>query len=199
MLIDELKLEHCELLYDKVKIDSIYKCLEELQQMKEERSNLNENKSIQDIFKDKTSSALLSSIKTSINSQATKSEEKNYSYFFQEKNGDIYFLHPINYNVLLSEYDDEESIPTEITGKILEIESYQMSPMFKNKFNTLNHLRDGNIFYLVEIDLKPLVSNIALKQYHLILKERSKARNLIKDEEEHYDIFVQKMYLKFIM
>ncbi|MFM7858381.1 MAG: hypothetical protein ACKO96_42295, partial [Flammeovirgaceae bacterium] len=102
-------------------------------------------------------------------------------------------LHPINYNVLLAEYEDEESIPTEITGKILEIEAFQMSPPFKNKYNNLNHLRDGNMFYLVEIDLKPLVSNIVLKQFHSVLKERSKARIQIKDEEEHYDSLVNKM------
>ena len=184
-LIEEMKHKNCELLYDKMKIDSISQCIEELNLLIQERTYSKQNENYVDM---KSQTSHINS------SQSTKSEEKNYSYFFQEKNGNIYYLHPINYNVLISEYEDEESIPTEITAKILEIEVYQMSPIFKNKFNYLNHIKDGNIFYLVEIDLKPLVSNIVLKQFHTVLKERSRIRNQVKEEEEHYDSFVQKMY-----
>jgi len=161
-LSEELKHEECLFLYDKRKIDSIQQCIEELEHLKVEREEYRKLKISQ---KEESKKGSEQQTTSSINiPNQTKSDEKNYIYFFQEKNGDIYFLHPINYSVLLAEYEDEESIPTEITGKILEIEAFQMSPTFKNKYNNLNHLRDGNLFYLVEIDLKPLVSNIVLKQ-----------------------------------
>jgi hypothetical protein len=40
---------------------------------------------------------------------------KDFLYFFQEHFGDVYFLHPINYDILLAEYSNEQHLPTEIT------------------------------------------------------------------------------------
>ncbi len=34
--------------------------------------------------------------------------------FYQEQNGDIYYLHPIDYMILMHEYNNEEELPTEI-------------------------------------------------------------------------------------
>lgn len=43
---------------------------------------------------------------------------KDFIYFFQEEYGDIFYLHPINYDILLAEYTDEQHLPTEITVNI---------------------------------------------------------------------------------
>jgi hypothetical protein len=44
----------------------------------------------------------------------SKIDMKSFLYFYQENNGDIYYLHPINYTILLAEYEGEEQLPTEI-------------------------------------------------------------------------------------
>jgi hypothetical protein len=71
---------------------------------------------------------------------------------------------------------------------------YQITPYLKNKYRFLNHLRIGSLFFLVEIDMKQIVSNHTLKQYYHILKERNKIRSNIKREEEHYNNYVQNLY-----
>lgn len=43
----------------------------------------------------------------------------NFIYFYQEQFGDIYYLHPIDYSILLTEYGSEEHLPTEITVRII--------------------------------------------------------------------------------
>jgi len=43
---------------------------------------------------------------------------KNYFFFYQESKGDIYLLHPINYQILLKEYEMEDHLPTNITVNI---------------------------------------------------------------------------------
>lgn len=40
---------------------------------------------------------------------------KNYFFFYQESNADIYILHPINYQILLAEYELEDHLPSQIT------------------------------------------------------------------------------------
>jgi len=40
---------------------------------------------------------------------------KNYFFFYQESKGDIYLLHPINYQILLKEYEIEDHLPTNIS------------------------------------------------------------------------------------
>jgi hypothetical protein len=39
----------------------------------------------------------------------------NFLYFYQEGFGDIYYLHPIDYQILLFEYRNEEHLPTELS------------------------------------------------------------------------------------
>ena len=69
---------------------------------------------------------------------------------------------------------------------------HQMTQYTRNKYKFLNHLKNGSIFFFVEIDMKNNASSYTLKQYP-ILVERAKIRNKIKKEEEHYDMYVQNM------
>lgn len=47
-----------------------------------------------------------------------KDADKRFKYFYQENNGDIYFLHPINYLILINEFKSVERLPTEIKVRI---------------------------------------------------------------------------------
>lgn len=46
---------------------------------------------------------------------------KKFKFFYQENNGDIYYLHPINYNMLINEYSSLENLPTIITVNLNNI------------------------------------------------------------------------------
>lgn len=61
-----------------------------------------------------------------------------------------------------------------------------MTPFLKNRWNFLSHLKDGALFYLVEVDLRPHVSSHTLKKFGHLLKERSKTRSLVRMEEDRY-------------
>jgi hypothetical protein len=70
---------------------------------------------------------------------------------------------------------------------------HQVTPYMINKHKFLNHLKLGSVFFFIEIDLKPVVSNHTLKQYYHILKDRAKVRSTIRREEDHYNNIVQNM------
>jgi hypothetical protein len=72
---------------------------------------------------------------------------------------------------------------------------HQVTPTMINRYKFLNHLKLGSMFFFVEVDLKPLVSNHTLKQYYHLLKDRAKVRSTIRREEEHYNYIIQNMYL----
>lgn len=116
---------------------------------------------------------------------------KNFVYFYQEQFGDIYYLHPINYQILLAEFQNEESLPVVFSGKILEIEMHQVTPQIKNQYKFLSHLKVGSLFFFIEVDLRQNVSNHTMKSFHNILKDRAKIRSSIKREEDHYDNYVK--------
>ena len=69
---------------------------------------------------------------------------------------------------------------------------HQITPFLLNKYSFLNHLKIGSIFFFVEIDMKPNVSNKTLKKFSQVLKERDKVRNNFRREEEYYHNYVQK-------
>jgi hypothetical protein len=60
---------------------------------------------------------------STIDDDLTKNEKSDlnltkFLYFYQEGYGDIYYLHPIDYQILLYEYRTEEHLPTELSVKI---------------------------------------------------------------------------------
>jgi hypothetical protein len=63
----------------------------------------------------------------------TKDSEKRFKYFYQEKNGDIYFLHPINYLILINEFKSVEMLPTEIKVKLFITFFFLIGSNFRNR------------------------------------------------------------------
>ena len=155
--------------------------------------------------KDKTN--LIKNYKKNINEENSSEESddlkididyKKYSLFYQEENGDIYYLDPLIMEILLSEYGDYNSLPTEIEGNILDISMFQVTPEFKSKYKYLNHLRIGSIINFVEIDINELISSSTKAKFSEKLKERNRMRNLLKNQEKNYELFLSKKNSKIL-
>lgn len=119
-----------------------------------------------------------------------------FFFFYQESYGDIYFLHPLIYSILLEEYKSEGDLPTEIGGKILDIEMHQITHYFKKSYSFLSHLRIGSLIFFVEIELGNLVSPKTKKKFANELRERAKYRRLLSKEEQNYEKFIKKKAIK---
>jgi len=177
---------------DEKKVASFLKCISELEETTSKIVNLEEGqqkKKESDFFQ------LNKTISLGSQSERTQSKEfdlKKLKYFYQEKNGDIYFLHPLNYMILITEYKSVNYLPTEIKGHILEIEKYVMTPHLKNKWVFLAHLKLGAQFYLVEINLEKYISHSTYEQFQDIIQEREYNREQVKQEEDYYHQTVQK-------
>ena len=94
--------------------------------------------------------------------------------------------------ILLYEYGDYNSLPTEIEGKIVDISMTQVTPEFKSNYKYLNHLRLGSVIYFVEIDINDLISSSTEKKFHAQLEERNRMRKLLKNQEKSYELFLIK-------
>ena len=179
---------------DELKINSINECINEIDSLikkskydikpKEENKNneknrINKNKKINEFDSDN------SDIKIDI-------DYKKYCLFYQEENGDIYYLDPLTMEILLSEYEDYNYLPIEIEGIILDISMNQVTSEFKSKYEYLNHLRIGSIIFFVEIDIDDLISSATKKKFSEKLKERKRMRNLLKNQEKNYELFLTK-------
>ena len=117
---------------------------------------------------------------------------KQYCLFYQEEKGDIFYLDPLIMEILLYEYGDYNSLPTEIEGKIVDISMTQVTPEFKSNYKYLNHLRLGSVIYFVEIDINDLISSSTEKKFHAQLEERNRMRKLLKNQEKSYELFLIK-------
>ena len=93
----------------------------QLKNQKSKKNRINKNKKINEFDSDN------SDIKIDI-------DYKKYCLFYQEENGDIYYLDPLTMEILLSEYEDYNSLPTEIEGIILDISMNQVTSEFKSKY-----------------------------------------------------------------
>ncbi len=179
---------------DELKINSINECINEIDSLikksrydikpkednkNNEKNRINKNKKINEFDSDN------SDIKIDI-------DYKKYCLFYQEENGDIYYLDPLTMEILLSEYEDYNSLPTEIEGIILDISMNQVTSEFKSKYEYLNHLRIGSIIFFVEIDIDDLISSATKKKFNEKLKERKRMRNLLKNQEKNYELFLTK-------
>ena len=119
-----------------------------------------------------------------------------YFLFYQEEEGDIYYLHPFIMDILLTEYGDYSNLPVEISGNILDYEMKQITPYIKSNYSYLSHLNIGSIIFFVEIDINKLISASTRKKYSHVLNERAKRRRLLSNEEKNYEKFIKKKTIK---
>lgn len=72
------------------------------------------------------------------------------------QNGPLY-LHPLNYDMLLKDYENVMNLPLVIKARILEIEEFLTGSGFKQGIS-LNHLPIGSKVSFVEVDLSNLLT-----------------------------------------
>lgn len=59
---------------------------------------------------------------------------ETFYYFYQLSDAQPFFLHPLNFRMLLREYGDYNKIPASIKSKVLEIEAIQITEQDQRKF-----------------------------------------------------------------
>ena len=136
-----------------------------------------------------------------INNVNIKNEEeeinyKKYYLFYQEEEGDIYYLDPFIMDILLTEYGDYSNLPVEISGNILDVNMKQITSNIKSNYPYLSHLYLGSIIFFVEIDVNKLISPFTRKKFSHALNERAKRRRLLSNEEKNYEKFINKKSIK---
>lgn len=56
---------------------------------------------------------------TSSSFEKNQLELKSFNFFYQEQFGDVFYLHPLNYDILLHEYKTEEELPIDLSVKTI--------------------------------------------------------------------------------
>ena len=131
-----------------------------------------------------------------INNEEEEINYKKYYLFYQEEEGDIYYLDPFIMDILLTEYGDYNNLPVEISGNILDVNMKQITQNIKSNYPYLSHLNLGSIIFFVEIDVNPLISPFTRNKFSHALNERAKRRRLLSNEEKNYEKFINKKSLK---
>ena len=131
------------------------------------------------------------------NNNINDEQEINYNkyfLFYQEEEGDIYYLDPFIMEILLTEYGDYSNLPVVISGK--DVNMKQITPNIKSNYPYLSHLNLGSIIFFVEIDVSKLISPFTKKKFSHALNERAKRRRLLSNEEKNYEKFIKKKSIK---
>lgn len=68
-----------------------------------------------------------------------------------------------------------------------------MNKDLKHKYKYLNHIKNGNLFFFVELDLNEYMSQETYEKFSLQIKERSKIRNQITKQEDNYDLYIKNL------
>ena len=181
------------------------------QKENKEKNNINNNNSINpnnkfDIIENEKQKVNQININNNKNSESLQNlnninenediNYNNYFLFYQEEEGDIYYLHPFIMNILLSEYGDYSNLPVEISGNIIDVEMKQITSSIKSNYPYLSHLNIGSIIFFVEIDINKLISNNTRKKFNHVLNERAKRRRLLSNEEKNYEEFIHKKSIR---
>ena len=223
-LLKELKKEikeEKEFYADETRINCLNQCIDILNNMLKEndqqkdyilesvfqKENTNNNKSSDNKFDlisnnsgNNTSNTINDNITNNISdNNFTEDGEINYKkyfLFYQEEEGDIYYLHPFIMDILLTEYGDYSNLPVVISGNILDFEMKQVTPYIKSNYPYLSHLYLGSIIFFVEIDVSKLISASTRKKFSHALNERAKRRRLLSNEEKNYEKFISNKSIK---
>uniref|UniRef100_H2Z6N8 E3 ubiquitin-protein ligase RNF10 n=1 Tax=Ciona savignyi TaxID=51511 RepID=H2Z6N8_CIOSA len=107
----------------------------------------------------------------------SSSPANQFYYFYQSKDGQHIYLHPINTKCLMHQYGSLENCPTEITAKIMEMEGFTMNEATRKRHRYLWHLPISLEFRIAELDLRPpLVTTATLAFFRESLERRAGQR-----------------------
>jgi hypothetical protein len=119
------------------------------------------------------------------------------NHVFQCRSGSLVFLHPLCTQCLLEQSMEDQKVDTElqasfpehVTGKIVDVERLRLDNRNNSsgigKFNFLKFLPDYTEVFIVEIDMKPLVSKSVLSMFKDEFAKRVNKRREKKKVEEH--------------
>ena len=101
----------------------------------------------------------------------------DWSYFFQSSDGQYVFLHPLNMRCLMSEAEGQfHRLPGHVQGKVLEVETISLTAELRGRYSFLKHLPLYCSIMLVELDLKPILSEATYSQFKAEIKKRQQKR-----------------------
>ncbi len=87
-------------------------------------------------------------------------------YFFLYQADNAIFLHPLNYDMLISEHGSVEALPTSVEAKVIDIERAQVNKGLIKRYPFMDHLPQGTIILCFELDMTDIVSEETISQYH---------------------------------
>ncbi|KAI8092779.1 uncharacterized protein BX664DRAFT_277284 [Halteromyces radiatus] len=105
--------------------------------------------------------------------------------FYQAKDGQHIYLHPLDIRILKHEYGDYQYFPSYLKVKTTGVEETTLTEDIRKRFKYLGHLPLACDVTFIEIDMKPLVSKKTIDHFQNELKLRNKKRqDRIKREEK---------------
>lgn len=101
----------------------------------------------------------------------------DWSYFFQSSDGQYIFLHPLNMRCLMAEAEGQfQRLPCHVHGKVLEVETISLTAEVRGRYSFMKHLPLYCSVMLVELDLKPFLSEATYGQFKQEIKKRQQRR-----------------------
>jgi len=141
----------------------------------------------------------------SVENKSVERKRENSSSSFKKNNEEEESSAEDNQEKETTDEIEVRCLPGNITGKVVEFETFQVYEDIAKKFKFLNHLPEGTTVYLVEVDLKSMhvqtkfkdtnkdisqliqFSREAMKKVKPAIDKRRKLRNERKREEQSYE------------
>jgi hypothetical protein len=142
-----------------------------------------------------TSMSLLPGAEVSAKSETHSSSNKTTqrAFFFQSSDGQPVFLHPLELRCLLEQHG-VIGMDTRIQLKVSECEKYTQDKATRKRFKFLSHLPELSEFWMVEADLKGLVSKATWAKFSEMFaartQKRRQQRHSQRKREEKYSQMV---------
>ncbi|ORX60579.1 hypothetical protein DM01DRAFT_1317189 [Hesseltinella vesiculosa] len=104
--------------------------------------------------------------------------------FYQAKDGQHLYLHPLDTRILKYEYGDYQHFPDQLQVKCTAVEETTMTEDVRKRFKFISHLPVSCDVTFIEVDIAQLVSKSTLAHFDHELKLRQKKRRDLKKKEE---------------
>lgn len=118
------------------------------------------------------------------NNSTNRANVVDFYYYHQSRDGLNVFLHPLCMKILKHHFNTYDSIPSELSLPIIQLERVLVNASNRKRFKYLDHLSLGTQIILVEVDLRSIVSASTLQSHQ---KELS-LRKDVRDQKLAYDL-----------
>lgn len=96
--------------------------------------------------------------------QTNRIDDDYYHYWYQTSNGQLLYLHPLNFRMLMYEFKSVHAFPRNIIGRLIDLEDHTMNESSQRKYSFLRHLPLTSVFQigLLDFSLPPAGSDPVL-------------------------------------